>query len=117
MLFHHEGWSIKIGGVKLQDKLLLHIRNWVAKRKLRRYLFETDLITWNIFLSIDFEPLRIYMSAQSRAFQLWYAKHWTNFCGIGVKIKKLNYGTMIYVHAGIKSHILQLCIYTYVLIL
>ena len=29
------------------------------------------------------------MSAQPRAFQLWYAKHWTNFCGIGVKLKEM----------------------------
>ena len=89
VLFHHEGWSIKIGGVKLQDKLLPHIRNWVAKRKLREYLFEKGLIAWNIFPSVDFEILREYMTAQSRAFQLWYAKHWTNFCGIGVKMKQM----------------------------
>ena len=89
VLFHHEGWSVAIGGVKLQDKILPPIRNWVAKRKLRRYLFETDLITWNMFPSIDFEVLRIYMTAQSRAFQLWYAKHWTNFCGIAVKMKQM----------------------------
>ena len=38
--FHHEGWSVKIGGVKLQDKILPHIRNWIAKRKLRRYLLK-----------------------------------------------------------------------------
>ena len=87
--FHHEGWSVTIGGVKLQDKILPHIRNWIAKRKLRRYLFEKDLIAWNMFPLIDFEILRIYMTSQSRAFQLWYAKHWTNFCGIGVKMKQM----------------------------
>ena len=89
VFFHHEGWSVSIGGVKLQDKILPHIRNWIAKRKLRKYLFEKDLIAWNMFSSIDFEVLRIHMSAQSRAFQLWYAKHWTNFCGIGVKMKQM----------------------------
>ena len=87
MLFHYEGRSVKTGGVKLQDKLLPHIRNWVAKRKLRRYIFEKDLIAWNILPSIDFEPLYIYMSAQSRAFQLWYVKHLKIFYGIGVKMK------------------------------
>ena len=89
VFFYHEGWSVAIGGVKLQDKILPHIRNWIAKRKLRKYLFEKDLIAWNMFPHIDFEVLRIYMSAQSRAFQLWYAKHWTNFCGIGVKMKQM----------------------------
>ncbi len=29
------------------------------------------------------------MTSQSWAFQLWYAKHWTNFCGIGVKMKQM----------------------------
>ena len=44
VLFNYEVWSVKIGGIKLQDKLLRHIGNWVAKRKLRRYLFEKYLI-------------------------------------------------------------------------
>ena len=29
------------------------------------------------------------MSSQSRVFQLWYAKHWTNFSGIGVRMKQM----------------------------
>jgi len=86
VFFNHEEWSVAIGGVKLQDKILPHIRNWVAKRKLRKYLF---LIAWNMFSYIDFEVLRIYMSSQSRAFQLWYAKHWTILCGVGVKMKQM----------------------------
>ena len=36
VLFNNEGWSVKICGVKLQEKLLPHIRNWVAKKKLRQ---------------------------------------------------------------------------------
>lgn len=27
------------------------------------------------------------MTTQSQAFQLWHAKHWANFCGIGVTMK------------------------------
>ena len=75
-----------IGGVKLQDNLLPHLCTWIGRKKLRRHLYEKDLIAWNVFPLIDFEPLRIHMSAQSRAYQLWFAKHWTGFCGIGVKM-------------------------------
>ena len=89
VLFHHKGWVAKVGGVKLQDNLLPNIRNWIAKRKLRRYLFEKDHIAWNIFPIIDFKILKKYLSAQSRAFQLWFIKHWTEFCGIGSKMKQM----------------------------
>ena len=87
--FHHEGWTASIGGVKLQDNILPHIRNWIGKKKLRRYLYEKDLIAWNVFPLIDFQSLRIHMSAQSRAYQLWYSKHWTSFCGIGAKMQQM----------------------------
>ena len=43
VLLHHEGDSVKIGGVKLQDKLLTHIRKWVVKRKLSRHLLKKIL--------------------------------------------------------------------------
>ena len=29
------------------------------------------------------------MSAQSRAYQLWFAKHWTSFCGIWAKMRQM----------------------------
>ena len=51
--FHREGWVVKVGGVKLENNLLPNIRKWIAKRKLRRYLFEKDHIAWNTF------PLRM----------------------------------------------------------
>ena len=54
VLLHHEGWVVKVGGIKLQDNILPNIRNWIAKRKLRRYLFEKDLIAWNTFPLISF---------------------------------------------------------------
>ena len=88
-LFHHEGWVATIGGVKLQDNLLPHLRTWIGKKNLRRYLYEKDFIAWNVFPFIDFEPLRFHMSAQTRAYQLWFAKHWTGFCGIGVKMHQM----------------------------
>ena len=78
-----------IGSVKLQDNLLPHLRIWIAKKKLRCYLYEKDFIAWNVFSLIDFELLRIHMSAQSRAYQLWFAKHWTGFCGIWVKMHQM----------------------------
>ena len=87
--FFHERWTASIGGVKLQDNIPFHIRHWIGKKKLRRYLYEKDLIAWTIFPLIDFEPLRIHMSAQSRAYQLWSAKHWTGFCGIWVKMHQM----------------------------
>ena len=33
VLFHHEGWVAKVGGVKLQDNLLPNIRNWIANKE------------------------------------------------------------------------------------
>ena len=87
--FHHEGWTASIGGVKLQDNIPSHIRNWIDKKKLRRHLYEKNLIAWNVLPLIDFESLRTHMSAQSRAYQLWYSKHWTSFCGIGAKMQQM----------------------------
>ena len=87
--FFYEGWTVSIGGVKLQDSHAFHIRQWIAKRKLRHYLYQKDLIAWDVFPKLDFEPLRRYLSAQSQAFQLWFTKHWTGFCGIGVKMKQM----------------------------
>ena len=87
--FFHEGWVASIGGVKLQDRHASHIRQWISKRKLRHYLYQKDLIAWDIFPKLDFEPLRIYLSSQSQAFQLWFTKHWTGFCGIGAKMKQM----------------------------
>ena len=66
-----------------------NILHWIGKRKLRRYLYEKDMIAWNIFPQIDFEPLRIYLSSQSKAFNLWFTKHWTGFCGIGAKMHQM----------------------------
>ena len=87
--FFHEGWAVEIGGIKLNDKIAFHIRQWIAKRKLRHYLYQKDLIVWDIFPHLDFEPLRQYLSTQSQAFQLWFAKHWTGFCAIGSKMKQM----------------------------
>ena len=53
-LFHHEGWVVTIGGVKLQDKILSHLRTWIGKKKLRRYLYEKDLIAWKCISSYRF---------------------------------------------------------------
>ena len=87
--FFHEGWTISIGGVKLQDSHAYHIRQWIAKRRLRHYFYQKDLIAWDVFPKLDFEPLKKYLSAQSQAFQLWFTKHWTGFCAIGVKMKQM----------------------------
>ena len=87
--FLHEGWIVDIGGVKLQDNIATHIRQWIGKQILRRYSYKKGMIARNIFLNIDFEPLRHYLSSQSRAFQLWFAKYWTGFCEIGAKMKQM----------------------------
>ena len=87
--FFHEGWITIIGGVKINDQHAFHIRQWIAKRKLRHYLYQKDLIAWDVFPKLDFEPLRKYLSAQSQAFQLWFTKHWTGFCAIGIKMKQM----------------------------
>ena len=31
------------------------------------------------------------MKHQSQAFKLWFSKHWSNFCGIGKKMKMMGY--------------------------
>ena len=87
--FFHEGWTASIGGVKLQDNIPFHIRHWIGKKKLRRYLYKKDLIAWAIFPFVDFESLHRYINSQSQAFKLLYTKHWTNFCGIGSKMKQM----------------------------
>ena len=87
--FHQEGWVVSIGGVKLQDRIASCIRDWIGKKRLRRYLYEKDLIAWNVFPLIDLNTLQIHMSAQSRAYQLWFSKHWTGFCAIGSKMQQM----------------------------
>ena len=87
--FFHEGWFIEIGGVKLQDNLASHIRQWIGKKALRQYLYDKDLVAWTVFSHITFDPLRTYLSSQSRAFQLWFVKHWTGCYGIGANMKQM----------------------------
>ena len=38
---------------------------------------------------IDLDTLKSHMSAQSRAYQLWFSKHWTGFCAIGAKLQQM----------------------------
>ena len=87
--FYHEGWIVSIGGVKLQDNIPFHIRQWIGKKKLRQYLYGKDLIAWTVFPLIDFDTLHKHISSQPQAYQLWYTKHWTNFCGIGAKMQQM----------------------------
>lgn len=87
--FHYEGWTVHIGGIKLQDRLGPHIRDWIGRRKLRQYLFDKDMLGWTTFSQIDFTSLRLYLSNQSTAFQLWFTKHWTGFCGTGVMMHRM----------------------------
>ena len=56
---------------------------------LRQYLYNKQLIAWNTFPLIDWELLDKYMMHQSKEFQLWYTKHWTNFCGITKMMKRM----------------------------
>ena len=63
--FHQEGWVVSIGGVKLQDRISSCISDWIGKKCLRRYLYEKDLIAWNVFPLIDFNTLQTHMITQS----------------------------------------------------
>ena len=90
-IYTYEGWHIKIGGVKLQDSIRRHLHRWIDKHRLRQYLYNRGLVSWTVFPQIDWEPLEAYMSKQSQSFQLWFSKHWTNFNGIGTKMKQMGY--------------------------
>ena len=86
-IFPYEGWYVSLGTVKIMDKHKTYIREWIGKHRLREYLYKKGLISWNTFPHIDFDPLRDYLTQQSTSFCLWFTKHWTNFCGIGAKMK------------------------------
>ena len=87
--FNREGWTVWLGGVKLQDSVGYHIRDWIGRHNLREYLYNRGLIAWTTFQLIDFSPLETYLKFQSQAFRLWFTKHWTNFCGIGKQMKRM----------------------------
>ena len=90
-LFPQEGWSVWLGGIKIQDSISYHIRDWIGRSNLREYLYTRGLIAWTVFDHIDFAPLESYISIQSQSFTLWFTKHWTNFCGIGSKMKIMGF--------------------------
>ena len=87
--FHYEGWVVHLGGTKLQDRLGPNIRDWIGKQKLHQHLINKDMLGWNTFSQVDFTSLRLYLSKQSTTFQLWFTKHWTGFCGIGVMMHRM----------------------------
>lgn len=76
-----------VGGVTLQDSIIIAIRSWIAKHRLRRYLYEKGLSLWKMFQNLDWKPQEAYLQEQSTAFQLWFSKHCTNLYGIGSKMK------------------------------
>ena len=89
--FNNEHWHVIIGGIKLQDSVSYHLRRWIGKQNLRRYLYQRGLISWTGFTQIDWEPLELFMHSQSVSFHLWFSKHWSNFCGIGSTMKVMGY--------------------------
>ena len=90
-VFINEGWFVVIGGVKIQDSVSTHVQRWIDKRRLRQYLYDKGLISWTGFNQIDWDPLEKYMRHQSQEFKIWFSKHWSNFCGIGSKMKLMGF--------------------------
>ena len=87
--FQAEWWVVWLGGMKIQDKVGYHIKDWVARKYLREYYYKRGLIAWTVFAHIDCTPLGDYLSIQTQTLKLWITKHWSNFCGIGVKLKNM----------------------------
>ena len=86
--FAFEGWTISLGGAKMVDSHKHHIHEWIGNHRLRQYLVERGY-SWATFSRLSFSPLASHLSQQPQSFQLWYAKHCTNFCGIGHKMKQM----------------------------
>ena len=64
-IFFQEGWTVSIGGIKLQDNIAFNIRQWIGKNNLRRYLYQKDLIaclalTSILHLLISLQNLRLF---------------------------------------------------------
>ena len=87
-VFYHEGWFATIGGVKISHNMAYMVRDWIGKRRLRSYLHDHGY-AWSYIDIIDFKPLESYLSHQSQKFKVWFSKHWSNFCGIGSKMKAM----------------------------
>ena len=88
-VFPTEAWTVSIGGVKLHDGFQYHLKNWIGQDRLRDYLFDKNILAWNVFPLITFTPLEKHLSRQSMAFNVWFTKHWTNFCAIGRKMVQM----------------------------
>ena len=80
--FPAEGWHVWAGEMKLQGRFKYELRRFLGKKNLQSYLYHTKAISWNTFPLLNLDSLEAYMAPQSRAFRLWFSKHWSNFCGI-----------------------------------
>ena len=89
-VFPAEGWQVWAGDRKLQGRFRHELRYYLGKINLRKYLYHSHAISWNTFPLLDLTPLDDYVSSQSQPFRLWFSKHWSNFCGIGTMMKRMN---------------------------
>ena len=87
--FPQEGYQLWLNGRKIQCNVRANLRRYIGHRNLRQYLYNKGLIAWNTYPMLDWDTLRKFMDGQSQPFQLWYTKHWTNFCAIGKMMKRI----------------------------
>lgn len=87
--FPCEGWQVRLPTTKIYCNFRHRFRSFLGTANLREYLYSTARLAWTTFPQVDFDPLENYLSSHSRAFSLWYVKHWTNFCGIGKMQKRM----------------------------
>ena len=86
--FPQEGYQLWLGGRKIQSHFRSKIRRHIGHHHLRKYLYDKGHISWHTYPLLDWDTLHKFMLAQSQEFCLWYAKHWTNFCGIGKMMRR-----------------------------
>ena len=88
-VFPKEGYQLWLKSMKIHSHYRTHLRRHIGSKNLQQYLYDKQIVAWNIYPLLDWDVLRSFMNNQTQEFRLWYAKHWTNFCGIGKMMKRM----------------------------
>ena len=91
--FPGEGWQVRLSDTKVYCNFRAVFRSFLGTANLREYLYNSSKLAWTTFPQVDLKPLERYLSSHSRAFSLWFVKHWTDFCGIGKMQKRMRLWT------------------------
>ena len=64
------------------------LRDWVGGSHARGYWHRREIISQDAFNLVDWDSVQKILSADSVLFRMWWAKHLTGFCAIGLQMSR-----------------------------